>query len=181
MNWKIFFVFAVVNTGLCLLQLMFQKIETKKKKIPTRHSLLPGTNQKFLCYEDYYTPYGDIFGLVWIMNGFYTMVPLLSNYELLAFGPLCAVSAISYVAPRLSTSHKPTWGEPTPGKISTGGYIHMFYYAIQLAMGIMCVYGAIVQKMTGIVLITSLMGGLIWAASCIADLVTGKYSSLEKS
>jgi len=181
MNWTNFVVIAVLNTFLCLMQLVAEKIDKKTGKIAPRHSLIPGTKQKFLYWEDFYTQiYGDLLGLVWIINGFYSMVPILTNYELLAFGPLSVVSYIIFIVPRLSKDHKPSWGEPEIGKISLGGHVHSFYFSLTLAMAITCVYGMITGKMTGIIFWTTLTGGLVWTISCIADILTGNFSALEK-
>lgn len=71
MNWSILFLIIVLNSLFCFIQYLVEKFEEKTEKIPLRHSIIPGTNQKFLYWEDFYTQtYGDFLGLVWIANGF---------------------------------------------------------------------------------------------------------------
>lgn len=181
MNWTIFIVIFIANALLCLVQLCAEKIDENSGKIAPRHSLIPGTKQRFLYWEDFYTQtYGDFLGLVWIVNGFYSIIPTLTNYGLLAFGLLCIISYITFIVPRLAKNHKPSWGEPIIGKISFGGRIHSIYFSLTLAMAIMCIYEITTGKITGIILWTTLAGGLIWALSCVADILAGHFDALKK-
>ena len=174
-------VIAIINTVFCLMQLLAEKIDKNRGKIAPRHSFIPSTKQEFLYWEDYFTQtYGDFLGLVWIVNGFYSIISTLTNYELLAFVLLSLVSYIGFLIPRLAKNHKPSWGEPIIGKISLGGRIHSVYFSLTLAMAMMCIYGMATRKITGIIFWTTLAGGLIWTISAIADLLTGHFDAFKK-
>jgi hypothetical protein len=171
---------VLVNTVLCLLQLLAEKVEQKMGRMPKRHSIIPGSKQKFLCWEDYYCQtYGDILGLVWVMIGFYSMIIKLTNYEWLMFGVLCLISFIIFLVPRIKKDKRPTWGESN-GKISIGGYIHSVYFSLSLAMTVMCLYGMLIGKLIGVYVVLVLGGVLIWSVSCLIDLLVGNFAPLKK-
>lgn len=171
---------VLVNTVLCLLQLLAEKVEQKMGRMPQRHSIILGAKQKFLCWEDYYCQtYGDLLGLVWVMVGFYSMTTKLTNYEWLTFGILCLISFVIFLVPRIKKDKRPTWGESN-GKISIGGYIHGVYFSLSLAMTVMCLYGMLIGKLIGADIFLVLGGIIIWSVSCLMDVKVGNFAPLKK-
>lgn len=182
MNWMIFLTAMAVNLLLCLLQSYLQEKDVKRGLIAPRHSLIPGTNQKFLHWQDFYTQvYGDIMGLPFVMNGFMMIFPALTRWELLAFALSGLLSMVAFFVPRLAKDHKPSWGEPTAGHISTGGYVHSFYFSLLSAMAIICLWVMINGGMTKPIFVSTLVGMVIWALTCILDIATGHFEPLKKT
>lgn len=171
----------LANTALCFAQFGAEKIDQKRGKIPLRHSLIPGTKEKFLHWEDYYSStYGDLLGMPLVIYGFYQLIPHLSSYELISFGPLCIVSNIFYLAPRLLSVRRISWGEPAIGKISLGGYVHSFYFALLLSMLMMCFYGALTHKITSPTTWMVVLGISIWGAFFMADIRSGHFKDSKQ-
>jgi len=181
MNWTTLCFALAVNTVLCLLQFLFQERDKNRGTIAPRHSKIPGTEQKFLYWQDFYTQaYGDLFGLPFVMNCFLVIFPSLNNWEMLAFAILCILSAIAFFVPRLAKDHKPSWGEPTIGKISSGGYVHSFYFSLLSAMTIVCLWAMVTGKINNDAIILSTIVGIgIWTVTCIMDIVSGNFASLK--
>lgn len=185
MNWnfEVFFCVVITNTALCLLQFMFQTVDKRRRKIAPRHSLIPGTKQKFLYWEDFYTQtYGHFLGLVWVMNGF---AHLLINGKI--DGPLWIIfvfvffiSSMVVTAVCLASDHKPDWGFPKIGMISLGGASHIPYFSLNAAMTIICLFHAVTGTLSGALLLTTAIGGAILIITAIADLHAGHFDPLNK-
>lgn len=171
---------VLVNTVLCLPQLLAEKVEQKMGRMPRRHSIILGAKQKFLCWEDYYCQtYGDLLGLVWVMVVFFSIITKLTNYEWLSFGILCLVSFVIFLVPRIKKDKRPTWGE-SDGKISIGGYIHGVYFSLTLAMTIICLYGMVVGKLNLMDIVFVIVGIVIWIIACLMDVLVGNFAPLKK-
>ncbi|MFA6513716.1 MAG: hypothetical protein WCT50_00295 [Patescibacteria group bacterium] len=182
-NWQVFFCVAIVNTTLCLMQFLFQTVDKRRRKISPRHSLIPGTKQKFLYWEDFYTQtYGDFLGLVWVMNGF---AHLLINEKI--DGPLWIIfifvlfiCSMVVTAVCLASDHKPDWGFPKIGMISLGGASHIPYFSLNAAMIIICLFHAVIGTLSGMLLITTATGVAILMMTAIADVQAGHFDPLNK-
>ena len=183
MNWNLFVIVFFVNTALCLIQYFFQYLDIKRKKLPVRHSIIPGTNQKFLYWQDFYTQiYGDFFGLVWIMNAFVHLAAAGRILYISWIAVLVISIAVSVKAFRMFTSkdHKPDWGYPKAGAISLGGMSHLPYLGLNIGMIFILIIKIFTGDLTGILLWTSLAGGVIWISSFVADMKTGHFDPLQK-
>jgi hypothetical protein len=182
-NWHVFFCAVIINTVLCLMQFMFQTLDRKRRKIAARNSIIPGTKQRFLYWQDFYTQtYGDFLGLVWVMNGF---AHLLINEKM--DGPLWIIFMLVFfiagmVVPIvcLANDHKPDWGFPKIGVISLGGISHLPYFSLNAAMTIICLFHAVTGTLSGILLITTVIGGAVIIIAAIVDLNAGHFDPLNK-
>jgi hypothetical protein len=183
MIWSVFFVVVLLNTSLCLTQYLVEQSDKKRGKIAPRHSIIPGTNQKILYWEDYYSQtYGDFLGLVWIMNGF---AHLLVNGQITAiqwiiFATTSLAAALIFLFINLKPGHRHDWGWPAERKISWGGSSHLPYFGINTGMAIVCVIGMINGQIQGLLLWTTLAGGGIWIISAMMDALTGHFDPLKK-
>ncbi len=183
MNWNVFLIVLVINTALCLLQLLAERIDVARGTIPSRHSLIPGTSQKFLYWEDFYMQtYGDLLGLVWVMNGFAQLLVAgkISYFMWFVFALFAILGAYMALKSCLSKEHKPDWGYPEIGKISLGGISHVPYFGIQLAMGVVCLIKAFTGDLNGLPLITTIGGVVIIIAMAIMDWKSGHFDPLVR-
>jgi|GEM_PF-940942 len=180
MDWKIFLFSLGVNTIMCLLQFFIQEVEKGDGKLPRRHSIIPGTDQKFLYWQDFYTQtYGDLIGLMLVLNGFLHIFNRLRNAEIFIFAVIGLIAMIAFFAPRLSKNHKPSWGEPRAGQISFGGFVHSFYSSLLSAMSCLCLWSIITGRMAGVLLWLTLVGGIIWVVALIMDTISGNFDPLK--
>ncbi|MHB8904050.1 MAG: hypothetical protein ACYC40_03030, partial [Patescibacteria group bacterium] len=130
MNTTVLFFVIIINTALCFMQYLCQRIDIGRNKIASRHSTIPGTNQRFLHWQDFYMQtYGDLLGLVWLMNGFANLLMsgkiYATDWIIFSVVMIFAISATLKVC--LANNHKPDWGYPSIGKISLGGISHLPY------------------------------------------------------
>jgi hypothetical protein len=182
-NWQIFLVVILLNTKLCLGQFVAQKIDKKNKRIPQRHSIISGTEQKFLYWEDFYTQtYGDILGLTWIMN---TFAHLLVNEKIgwhlwIVFIAVLFTTTIAFLSTHLNHDRKPDWGFPKNGNISLGGISHLSYFSLNSGMATICLLEMLRGELSGILLWTALSGLLIWILSAMADYYAGHFDKPKK-
>ncbi len=183
MNWSILFLVIVLNSLFCFVLYLIEKFEEKTGKIPLRHSIIPDTNQKFLYWEDFYTQtYGDFLGLVWIVNGFVHLIveEKIANWEWIIFLSFAILMMLVFVKSTLkSKSHKPDWGYPAEGKISLGGASHLPYFGALSSMALICLINMVGGDMKGVVLWTTLAGGIFYIATVIADIKTGHFDQLK--
>jgi hypothetical protein len=183
MNWNIFLLALVVNTVLCYLQFLAERVDMANGKILARHAIIPNTNQKFLYWEDFYMQtYGDLLGLVWVMNAFFQLVAAgkINNVMWFIFALFAVLGVFFTLKTCLAKNHKPDWGYPEIGKISLGGISHLPYFGIQLGMGVVCLIKAFTGELTGLVLISAIGGGIIIVIMAILDWKTGHFDPLIK-
>jgi hypothetical protein len=182
MNRDIFVFILMINSMACLLQFLFQEIEKTNGKIPKRGSLIPGTKQKFLYWQDFHVQtFGDFLGLLFIANGFIHLAISGMSSTLwivfiasgIIFGGLFLKSALSY-------NHKPDWGFPAPGKISLGGIIHLPYFAILSGMSTVCLITMINGQMKGCLLWSTLGGGIFYVIIFLIDIKKGHFDAIKK-
>lgn len=184
MNLKLFLIVIAINTSLCLLQYLFQLIDLKNNKIAPRHSLITGTNQKFLYWQDFYMQtYGDFLGLVWIMNAFAHLLIAgkIFQSDWIIFVPVFFLGIILTLNSCLSRDHKPDWGFPEVRKISVGGISHLPYFGLNSAMAVICFIKMVSGQLTGILMWTYLFGGALIMLMAIADYKAGHFEGLKKS
>ena len=153
------------------------------KNLPPRHSLIPGTNQKFLYMQDFYTmTWGDLIGLVWIMNAFVHLVVHghVGYGQWIFFAIIATASAFFFMAMCLGPTHKPDQGFPEVGKISMHGISHLPYFGIYAAVSMLSIYHLFSENIASPIMWLGLAGGLIWVASQIADQKAGNFNPLKK-
>lgn len=184
MNWSVFVWALIINTALCLLQFLAEKIDVAKGRIPARHSLIPGTEQKFLYWEDFYMQtYGDFLGLIWVMNGFAQLLAAgkINNLMWLIFAFFVILGIFLTLKSCLAKDHKPDWGYPEAGKASWGGISHLPYFGIQSGMGMVCLIKAFTGDLIGLSLITTIGGGMIIIIAAVWDKKAGHFDPLART
>ena len=185
MNWSVFFVVLLINSGLCLTQYLIEQIDRKRGKISPRHSIIPGTkSQKILYWEDYYTQtYGDLLCLVWIMNGFAHLLleGQISLIQWIIFAVISLIAALGFLRANLQPGHKVDWGWPAEGKISWGGFSHLPYFGALSGMAVICLINMISGKVSGLLFWTTLSGGIAYIITFICDIKSGHFNPLEKA
>lgn len=184
MDWKIFLIVVLINSLLCLAQYVVQKIDRKRGRISPRNSIIPGTeNQKFLYWQDFYNQtYGDFLGLVWVMNGFVQLLVIgqISLVDWTIFIIIAIVSALAFLYLNLQDAHKPDWGYPKQGEVSLGGYVHLLYFGIMLAMAVIDVIKMINGSMSGLIFWTTVGGMVIYLITTIFEIKAGHFDPLKK-
>lgn len=183
MNWDYFILVFVVNSSLCLFQYLIQEIDFLRKKIPPRNSIIPGTSQKFLYWQDFYNQtYGDFLGLIWIMNGFVQLVisGQISDTDWFIFIITAVISILIFLFINLQKNHKPDWGYPSEGKVSWGGLSHLPYFGLLFGMSVICLIKIINGEVKTLLLLTILGGFTIYAITTILDIKSGHFNPLRK-
>jgi hypothetical protein len=182
MNLSVLFIVVLLNSALCLIQFCCQEIDRRRGKIASRHSFIPGTNQKFLYWQDFYMQtYGDFLGLVWVMNGFaHLLVADKINFWMwILFGAIMITAAMLCLMSCLDKKHKPDWGYPSAGKVSLGGASHIPYFSLNCAMAVVCLIGIISGDLSGAVLWTTIAGGAFILLMAVADSAAGHFAPLQ--
>lgn len=184
MNLTVLLITLIINTLLCLTQYLFEQRDRVKCIIEPRHSIIPGSdNQKILYWEDFYTQtYGDFLGLVWVMNCFFNLlmtgkIVLLDILIFLIFG----IGGVSiFIINKLNPESKPDWGKTLDGKLTIGAISHFPYFALLSGMSAVCIFNIILGQVTGWLLITTLMGAVIYGATFLLDIISGNFAPLKK-
>lgn len=153
-------------------------------KLPPRNSIIPGTNQFFLYWQDFYCQFvGDTLGLVLIQLAFAHIVNQGINYPLpflITFAVVAATDAVFFTQMCLSDKHKPDYGFPVPGKISLSGRLHSVYHGVNVAIIVAMVYFGVVGQAPLWTIIVAAFGLAIWIGGVIADAKSGNFNPLKK-
>ncbi len=185
MNWKILLIVVIVNTLLCLLQYVVQQIDVRKGRIQRRGTFIPGTNQKFLYWQDFKAQaYGDFIFLpllayVFSVNWSTVIAPFFGSTAIVFFITFAVFAAVTMGFVCTLPGHKPDWGYPKPGKISWGGFSHLPYFGIYCAIALYLVITMIQGKLTGLNLALVIIGGAGYAITWIVDLFEGNFEKLK--
>ncbi|PKM91803.1 hypothetical protein CVU82_01180 [Candidatus Falkowbacteria bacterium HGW-Falkowbacteria-1] len=182
MNWSVFYLVALLNTLFCLSQYLAEQLDKKRGNLPSRKSIISSSKQKFLYWEDFYTQtYGDLFGLVWITNGFIHLAIKgeITNLEWVIFIAFSIILATIFAWMNLRPSHKPDWGYPQKGKISLGGISHLPYFGILSGMALICFINIISGDLRGAPLWATLAGGLFYIIMTVADIKSGNFDEFK--
>lgn len=76
-SWTICVVAVLANLAWIALMAVTQFVDIARGKLPPRNSLIPGTRQRFLHMQDFWTmTYGDIVGVSFIWVAFSTSLPI---------------------------------------------------------------------------------------------------------
>ena len=178
--WQILAVVVVAN--LFWIGVMFAAQEFDKT-LPLSYSFIPGTNQRFLHMQDFYTmTYGDLFGVPLINNAFLHLIVMghLETWHWLAFVLLAIVSSSIFVVMCFGPNHKPDMGFPQIGKISWIGLLHLPYLGVGVASAMLCLWFILAGDLRGPVLYLGLAGGAIYIASFVAETKSGNFDPLKR-
>lgn len=148
--------------------------------LPPRGSLIPGTNQKFLYIQDFYTmTWGDLFAIPLILNAFAHVVVNDLTYLWIAL-PIAMVCAFGFEGVCTNKDHKPDYGFPKTGETSFAGILHLFYFGFGMSASIMCLWNIYKGNLTGNVLWVAVGGAVLYIITFIADAFCGNFDPLQK-
>ena len=122
-SWRILVWVTVCNLGYYILGYVAQVMD---HKLPPRHSIIPGTDQKFLYMQDLWrTGLADLIGVTLIYTAFFHLVwnGKLNVLHWSAFALLAIISSSIFLWICLGENHKPDVGFPTTGVISMNGLL----------------------------------------------------------
>ncbi len=178
-SWTIFAIVFGINLVWIELMLLAQRLD---KSLPPRHSIIPGTRQKFLYMQDFNTmTWGDFIGVALINCAF---VHVVMNYAFgfwvgFAFVGIAFALGLWFAHMCISENHKPDMGFPDIGKISMLGLLHLPYFGIGVTAGAFCVWFIFAGYLRGSVLYVGLAGGLVYALAFLSDIMFGNFDPLK--
>lgn len=176
-SWLIFVLVMVTNIACISVMLLAQAVD---KNLPARHSIIKGTNQKFLHIQDFYTmTYGDLIGVPLIVVAFVHLA--VQDITNLWWGlPIVLVSGLGFLKMCLGKNHKPDYGFPDIGKVSFAGILHLFYFGAGIGASAMCVWNLIAGDLRGPVMWVALAGGAFYFACFILEVRSGNFDPLKR-
>ncbi len=176
-SWLIFGSVVVANV-LCMGTMLLA--QTLDKSLPARNSIIPGTKQRFLYIQDFWTmTWGDGVGVLLIANAFVHLV-VKDTSNLLWGLPILMVSGLGFLAMCLGKNHKPDYGFPDIGKVSFAGILHLFYFGAGIAASVMGVWNLITGDLRGPVMWVALVGGAFYIVCFILEMKSGNFDQLNR-
>jgi hypothetical protein len=175
----------VLNSVACLAMYLTQQWEVKKGKLLPHGSMIPGTNQVFLHWQDFYCQrYGCTLGLPFVAATFLELWTggYVTTNQLLFTTIVALIGTVGFEGMCLSDGHKPDWGFPEKGKVSYGGLIHAVYWGLNVGMVIICIYHLLITgNLDGPVRVAALIGGAIYIGSNLCDIKSGNFAQIASS
>lgn len=179
-SWEILLGVVIVNSVWIGAMFLAQELDIS---LPPWRSIIPGTNQRFLHIQDFWTmTLGDNAGVPLINTAFVHLVMngRLGMWHWIAFGWLVLAFMVQFAKMCLGSNHKPDMGFPAAGKISLVGIVHLPYYGIGMAAGVFCIWFIFTGDLRGPVLYVGLAGALVYAFSFVAEIKSGNFDPLKK-
>ena len=180
-SWLIF-VSVVIANFLCIgVMLLAQALD---KSLPTRNSIIPGTNQKFLYIQDFWTMvYGDMFGVSLITTAFVHLAvnEYVNLWQWITLVTITVVSAIGFMKMCLGKDHKPDYGFPEIGKISTAGVLHLPYFGVGIAVSAVTTWNLVAANLWKEPTMWVGLAGGAWYITCfILEIKSGNFDPLKR-
>lgn len=175
-SWTICVVAVVTNLVWILAMFVAQMLD---KSLPPQNSTIPGTRQKFLYMQDFWTmTWGDIVGvsLIWV-SFFHLALAWFGPYSWIFFWVVAILLAWQFMRMCLGVNHKPDWGYPEVGKISVGGYLHLPYFGVSVVAGVWCLG---LLRVPGTVMYIYLAGLVVYALCFLLELKSGNLDPIKK-
>lgn len=149
--------------------------------LPTRGSLIPGTKQPFLYWQDFHCQkYGNAVGMPLMLA---TFIKVYANDQELHWWALYIgiglLATIIFTIMCLSKDHKPDWGFPAKGKINLGGIIHLIYFWFYVSIISFTLFHW--TKLTANDWSIFFAGLIIYAISWWKDVKSGNFDPLKLS
>jgi len=185
MKFSIHVMFAtyVCNMVWICVMLYGEWIHVKNGNMPPRGSIIPGTNQKFMYMQDWFTcTWGDMFALPLVLNAFVTLAVngRIAAWEWILSAMLAVILGVGFLLMCLGKDHKPDQGYPEIGVVSLQGILHLPHFGVAVAMVVVCVGHAIFGGLRGPVLYTAIVGGVLWVVTFVLDAVTGHFDPIKR-
>lgn len=179
--WQVLVVVFVAN--LCALGLMYaaQYRLAYTGKLPWRWSLIPGTCQRFIYIQDFWTmTFGDMLGVPLVFAAFlHTALSSLNLWQWELFAGLSLILALGFCKMCFSKSHKPDMGFPEIGKISWVGIIHLPYFGSGVAAALFDLWFIWTGELQGVPLYVGLAGAAIYAVAFILEIKCGNFDKIK--
>lgn len=169
--------FMVNFSYICLMYLA----QIEDRNLPDQHSVIPGTEQRFLYMEDFYTmTYGDIVGVFLIAVVFCHLIE--SHYitanQWIIFAVVAVVSAGCFLNMCMAINHKPDQGFPDIGQISRHGLVHLPYFGVAIAMSALSWSHFLLGNIRGSLMWMGLFGGTEYLVCVAMDIAAGNFNLL---
>ncbi|MFA4871833.1 MAG: hypothetical protein WC610_02125 [Patescibacteria group bacterium] len=181
--WISAVVSAMFHLVACFLMLVVQFWESESGKLQGRNTLIPGTNQQFLYWQDFYCQlYGDLIGLPLITWPFFylVMTDKVSAHQWISLCMLTLIGAIFFVNMCLSKTHKPDSGYHEVGKISWVGIIHALYLGLNAGGILIMVWSIINGNLHGPIMWAANTGSIFYLITFIMDTRAGHFAPLKR-
>lgn len=179
-SWTILAIMGVVNSAWMAVMFAAQQLD---KSLPPRHSIIPGTNQKFLYMQDFWTmTWGDFIGVALINTAFAHLAVngCLGVWHWFVFAVLVVAISAQFARMCMNQDHKPDMGFPYAGKISWTGVLHLPYFGIGVVAGAFCVWFIFTGDLRGLVLCVGLGGAAFYALCFVAEIKSGNFDPLKR-
>lgn len=179
-SWEILLGVFIVNSVWIGAMFVAQELDLS---LPPWRTKIPGTNQKFLHIQDFWTmTLGDNIGVPLINTAFAHLAAYgyLGAWHWVAFGVLVIAFMVQFAKMCMGPNHKPDMGFPAAGKISWVGIIHLPYYGTGMAAGAFCVWFIWTEVLRGPVLYVGLAGAVVYTLSFIAEIKSGNFDPLKR-
>jgi len=175
-SWSILGLVLFGNTLFCAITIFAQDME---RNLPVRHSLIPGTRQKFLYLQDFWTmTLGDWIAIPLIFNAFvHLAVKDISNFWWST--PFMVISATAFFKMCMGKNHKPDYGFPDIGIISTAGILHLFYFGVAVGGSVICIWNLCIGELSGPVMWTALAGAIFYIGCFVLEVRSGNFDPLK--
>lgn len=168
------------NLGICLAQFAIQELDRREGAIMARHSLIPGTHQKFLYWQDFSTQtWGDMLGLGLVWVAFAHIKHMITPLGWVMLTGIGLASAVAFWAMCTRSTHKPDWGYPRMAQTSAGGSTHLVYFGTSTAFAVACLPYIIGGALKDWPLALFLIGSVIWTAAACVDWAAGRFEKLK--
>lgn len=173
---KIYVVAASCNLFWIFVMFLVQQLD---KNFPEQHSTIPGTNQKFLYMQDFWTiSWGDTIGMSLIWAAFFHLV--IYRFEFrhwLVFAVLSVLLMAGFAIMCFGKDHKPNMGFPDIGKISWNGILRLPYFGAGVSAAVFCVW---LVAFPGRVLLIFFAGAVIYFIFFCMEVKSGNFDQINK-
>ncbi len=175
-----------LNLAVIAINFLIQQLELAKGKIAERGSIIPGTRQEFLHWQDFHA---QRIGDTVFLNGMF-----IAFWHLLLFAPgaitffntvvfviiFCVDSSLFSKMCTKDKRHKPDWGFPKAGKVSWGGTFHSFYHGFGVAVATFCLWHYFyTDLLSGFPAFLFWVGVAGYVACFVADIRAGHFAKLK--
>lgn len=183
LRWGISLLAALFCSACCAAMYLFQQWDRYRELMPVRGSIIPGTNQKFLYWQDFYCQrYGTV-GIMLIWIGFMHLVRFqyLSFWEIVVYIAIALCDAIGFTYMILrKKNHKPDYGFPEAGQVSKSGIIHSIYHGLTISAVVMLMYhSTFIATSISLPPILALHGIILYIIIILQDIKAGHFALLK--
>ncbi|MEK7541147.1 MAG: hypothetical protein AAB529_02860 [Patescibacteria group bacterium] len=178
-SWTILLVVVLVNSLWMAAMFATQQLD---KSLPPRNSVIPGTNQKFLYFQDFWTmTWGDAIGVALINTAFVHLAVngCLGVGHWLVFATLVIAFSLGFAKMCMGQNHKPDMGFPATGEISPIGILHLPYFGFGMVAGAFCISFVFTGDLRGPVFYVGFGGAAFYALCFVAEVKSGNFDPLK--